>query len=110
MHHQPQLTPRRGATGVLALCQPRLVVDAMGGDDRGGRKGSQALRGRTDRVTAGGTTVMTGPMCHARAMVGQSSGLAMCFRWTRTRRGVRGRQGVFPSRPLRLPKRLRLLT
>jgi hypothetical protein len=97
MHHRPQLTPRRGATGGLALWQRRLVGDAMGGDDRGGREGSQVLRGRTDRVTAGGMTEMTGLMCHARAMVGQSSGLAMCFRWMRTRRGGRGRQGIFPS-------------
>ena len=97
MHHRPQLTPRRGATGGLALWQRRLVGDAMCGDERGGREGSQVHRGRTDRVTARGMTVMTGPMCHARAMGGQSSGLAMCFRWTPTRRGGRGRQGMFPS-------------
>ncbi|MCX5989011.1 MAG: hypothetical protein NTV35_08280 [Chloroflexi bacterium] len=81
------------------LNAPPTAADAppRSDGDRGGREGSQVLRGRTDRVTAGGMTVMTGLMCHARVMVGQSSGLAMCFRWTRTRRGGRGRQGMFPS-------------
>lgn len=69
-----------------------LVSAASGGgrDGRGrpgwtgGQSGAQRPNRPGDRR---GTTVMTGPMCHARAMVGQSSGLAMCFRWTRRAAG-----------------------